>query len=102
MEQINKFNNRIDEVEKISDLEKKSQSVKEIKDELKSEQEKVEIMIEKISNIKPKKSKKFKGMNLEKLSEMFEEEKDLDKKLKIYQHISYLIDMTKNQLFEEN
>lgn len=102
MEQINKFNLKIDEIEKLNDLDKKSQSVKQVKDELKLEQEKVEDMIEKISNIKPKKSKKYKGINLEKLSKMFEEEEELEEKLKIFQQISYLINLTKNQLFEES
>ena len=102
MEQINKFNLKIDEIEKLSDLDKKSQSVKEVKDELKTEQERVENMIDKISNIKPKKQKRFKGINLEKLSQMFQEEEDLEEKLKIYQQISYLIELTKNQLFEES
>ena len=102
MEQINKFNLKIDEIEKLNDLDKKSQSVKEVKDELKTEQERVENMIDKISNIKPKKQKRFKGINLEKLSQMFQEEEDLEEKLKIYQQISYLIELTKNQLFEES
>ena len=101
MEQIVKFNNMIDEIEKISDLDKKSKSVREVKDELKTEQEKVENMIEKISNIKPKKSKKLKEYNLQQLTEMFHGETGLDKKLKIFQHISYLIETTKSQLFDE-
>ena len=40
--------------QELNDLDKKSQSVKEVKDELKVEQERVENMIDKISNIKPK------------------------------------------------
>ena len=61
MDQINKFNLKIDEIEKLNDLDKKSQSVKEVKDELKVEQERVENMIDKISNIKPKNKKNLKG-----------------------------------------
>ena len=102
MEQINKFNLKIDEIEKLSDLDRKSQSVKEVKDELKTEQERVENMIDEISNIKPKKQKIFKGVTLEKLSQMFQDEEKLEEKLKIYQQISYLIELTKNQLFEES
>ena len=102
MEQINKFNLKIDEIEKLNDLDKKSQSVKEVKDELKTEQERVENMIDKISNIKPKKQKRFKGINLERLSQMFQDEEELEEKLKIYQQICYLIELTKNQLFEES
>ncbi len=101
MEQIIKFNLKIDEIEKLNDLDKKSQSVKEVKDELKVEQDRVEKMIDKISNIKAKKYKKLKGLSLEKLTEMFDAEEDLDEKLKIYQQMSYLIELTKNQLFEE-
>ena len=102
MEQINKFNLKIDEIEKLNDLDRKSQSVKEVKDELKNEQERVENMIDEISNIKPKKQKIFKDVTLEKLSQMFQDEEELEEKLKIYQQISYLIELTKNQLFEES
>ena len=58
-------------------------------------------MIEKISNVKPKKSKKLKEYNLQQLTEMFHDENNLDKKLKIFQHISFLIETTKSQLFDE-
>ena len=102
MDQINQYNLKIDENEKLNDLDKKSQSVKEVKDELKTEQERVENMIDKISNIKPKKQKRFKGINLERLSQMFQDEEELEEKLKIYQQICYLIELTKNQLFEES
>lgn len=102
MEQIEKLNLKIDEIEKIDNLEKKTESVKQIKDELKSEQEKVDKMIEKISNLKSKKNKKYKGKSLEELTSMFSEEEDFDEKIQIYQQINYLIESTKNQLFEDN
>jgi hypothetical protein len=101
MEKINKFNEEIDELEKIDNLQIKSENVKKIKEEIKNEQEKVDIMIDKISNIKPKKHKSYKGISLEELSIKFQDEKDLKEKLKIYEHICYLIELTKNQLFEE-
>ena len=101
MEQINKFNTRINEIEKIENLDEKSKNVKEVKGELKTEQERIENMIDKISNIKAKKSKKYKSKSLQQLQIMFEEEKELEEKLKIYQQICYLIELTKNQLFEE-
>ena len=102
MEQIEKLNLKIDEIEKIENLEKKTESVKQIKDELKFEQEKVDKMIDKISNLKSKKNKKFKGISLEKLTTMFSDENDFEEKIQIYQQINYLIESTKNQLFEEN
>lgn len=102
MEQIEKLNLKIDEIEKIDNLEKKTESVKQIKDELKYEQEKIDKMIEKISNLKSKKNKKYKGKSLEDLTSMFSEEEDFDEKIQIYQQINYLIESTKNQLFEDN
>ena len=102
MEQIEKLNLKIDEIEKIDNLEKKTESVKQIKDELKYEQEKIDKMIEKISNLKSKKNKKYKGKSLEDLTIMFNEEDDFDEKIQIYQQINYLIETTKNQLFEDN
>jgi len=100
MEQINRFNEKIDEIEKIDNLDIKSQTVKDIKEELKIEKERVEEMIDKISNIKPKRNKKLKGLTLEKLKTMFENEDSLTDKLLIYQQICYLIELTKNKLFE--
>tara|TARA_B100000424_G_C22582016_1_gene327125 strand:+ start:77 stop:391 length:315 start_codon:yes stop_codon:yes gene_type:complete len=100
MEQIDKLNVKINEIEKIDSLEKKTESVKQVKEELKSEQDKVDKMIEKISNTKSKKYKKFKGLSLEALSKMFTEEENLEDKIQIYQQMNYLIDLTKNQLFE--
>ena len=100
MEQINKFNLKIDEIEKMDNLDEKSKSVKLVKDELKTEKEKVEEMIDKIASIQPKKSKKFKGLSLDKLNKMFDDEESLEEKLVLYQHISYLIESTKNQLFD--
>ena len=102
MEQIEKLNLKIDEIEKIDNLEKKTESVKQIKYELKYEQEKIDKMIEKISNLKSKKNKKYKGKSLEDLTIMFNEEDDFDEKIQIYQQINYLIETTKNQLFEDN
>ena len=46
MEQIEKLNLKIDEIEKIDNLEKKTESVKQIKYELKYEQEDYLIMKE--------------------------------------------------------
>ena len=43
MEQIDKLNVKINEIEKIDSLEKKTESVKQVKEELKSEQDKVEV-----------------------------------------------------------
>jgi hypothetical protein len=101
MEQIEKLNEKINIIEKLEDIDLKSKSVKEVKTEIKEEKEKVEEMIQKISETTSKKHKKFKGMNLEELATLFDNEDDLQKKLKIYEHIVYLIEKTKNQLFEE-
>lgn len=100
MEQIDKLNLKINEIEKIDNLEEKTDSVKKVKEELKFEQDKVDKMIEKISNTKSKKFKKFKGLSLEALSKMFTEEENLEDKIQIYQQMNYLIDLTKNHLFD--
>tara|TARA_B100000161_G_C33548603_1_gene414308 strand:- start:1509 stop:1823 length:315 start_codon:yes stop_codon:yes gene_type:complete len=100
MEQIDKLNLKITQIEKIESLEEKTESVKQVKEELKSEQDKVDKMIKKISNTRSKKYKKFKGHSLEVLSKMFTEEESLETKIQIYQQMNYLIDLTKNQLFE--
>ena len=98
MDQIKKFNKMIDDIEKTTDIEEKSQSIKIIKDLIKEEQLKVDELIKKVDGMKSKKYKKFKGMNLEQLTKKFDEE-NLDEKVKIFQNISYLIGKTKDRLF---
>ena len=72
-----------------------------VKLNIKEEQDKIETMIDKISTAQPKKHKKYKNITLQDLSVMFQEEENINKKLKIYEHICYIIELHKNQLFEE-
>ena len=101
MDIIEEFNIKIDKIDKIENLEEKTESVKKIKEELKTEQEKIEKLMDKISNTKSKKQKKFKGVSLENLSRMYNEEENFEDKIEIFQQMNYLIELTKNQLFEE-
>lgn len=101
MELIEKINIKINEIDKIDDLDKKTEFVKQVKLNIKNEQDKIDTMIDNISLAQPKKHKKYKNITLEKLSLMFHEEDDINKKLKIYEHICYIIEQHKNKLFEE-
>ena len=101
MDIITEFNKKIDYVEKLENLEEKTENVKKIKEEIKLEKEKVEKLIEKISNSKSKKQKKYKGISLDNLLKMYNEEENFDIKIEIFQQINHLIELTKNQLFEE-
>ena len=91
MDIITEFNKKIDYVEKLENLE----------EGIKLEQSKVERLIENISNSKSKKQKKYKGISLDNLLKMYNEEENFDIKIEIFQQINHLIELTKNQLFEE-
>lgn len=99
MNHIDTLNNKINNVEKIDNISDKIKYTKEIKTEIDTEIEKTEKLIHIISSIKPKKHKKYNNMTLDELGNIFEEENNIKKKLKIYEHITYMIELTKGQLF---
>lgn len=101
MEQIEKLNSEIDEVEKNGNIKEKTEMIKNIKEKIKLEQEIVDKMIEKVNDNKSKKYKKFKGVGIDELIEMYHEEENLPNKIEIFQHLNYQIDSVKNQLFDQ-
>jgi len=96
MNKIDILNNKINNIEKVDN---KLEYITEIKTEIDNETNKIEKLIETISTIKPKKHKKYNDMTLDELGIIFEEENDIKKKIKIYEHISYILELTKSQLF---
>jgi len=91
--------NSIFEDENLSILEKSKQLV-DFKKTIKKEQDNITYMIDSISDITPKKSKKLKSMSLDELVTLFEKEEDINIKIKIYQNICYLVDKFKNKIFD--
>ena len=102
MNHIESINLEIDNIEKKENLEEKSELIKVVKEKIKNEQEKIDKMIVKVSENKAKKYKKYKGISIESLIEMFNVEENIDNKIEIYQQMNYLIESIKNELFEEN
>lgn len=84
----------------VSTMLEKSKKLLELKKDIKNEQDNINYMIDKVSDISPKKSKKLKNIDLDDLVLLFEKEEDINNKIKIYQNICYLIDKFKNKMFD--
>ena len=84
----------------VTTMLEKSKQLLEIKDDIKKEQDNINYMIDRISDLSPKKSKKLKNLTLDDLVSLFEKEEDINNKIKIYQNICYIIDKFKNKLFD--
>ena len=100
---IPKFDSDIATLEKkVNDIfeSEVSTMLLELKKDIKNEQDNINYMIDKVSDISPKKSKKLKNIDLDDLVLLFEKEEDINNKIKIYQNICYLIDKFKNKMFD--
>ena len=91
--------NEIFDNDNLSILEK-SKRLTEFKKHIKQEQDKINLLIDRVSEISPKKSKKFKTLSLDDLVTLFEKEEDINNKIKIYQNICYSINKFKSRIFD--
>ena len=91
--------NEIFDNNNLSILEK-SKKLTEFKKHIKQEQDKINLLIDRVSEISPKKSKKFKTLSLDDLVTLFEKEEDINNKIKIYQNICYSINKFKSRIFD--
>tara|TARA_Y100000813_G_C24108340_1_gene326517 strand:+ start:156 stop:557 length:402 start_codon:yes stop_codon:yes gene_type:complete len=82
-------------------LIEKSKELVTLKTEIRKEQNHIDTLIEKISELNPAKNKKYKMKTIEDLTKLFDEEENLNSKIKIYQNICYKIDKFKSQLFDD-
>lgn len=94
-----KVNKIIDNEE--TSLIEKSKLLNTIKKYIVKEQEQINLLINRISEIEPTKSKKYKLNSIEDLTNLFEEEENINSKIKIYQNICYKIDKFKSKLFDD-
>ena len=78
MEQIKTFNDKINCIEKLNNLGDKTEKIKEIRNEIRDEVERVNKIKDRILESKSKRHKRFKGLTVEELSDMFQEETDID------------------------
>ncbi len=99
LDDLEKKINDIFDDSNLSILEK-SKKLTEFKKYVKQEQDKINFMIDKVSEISPKKSKRFKSLTLDDLVTLFEQEEDINNKIKIYQNICYSINKFKSKIFD--
>ena len=99
MSKLEDIKKRIDNLNSMPNLKEKIISMKEIKEEIDSEQKKSEKIMKKLNEFKSKKIEKYKKKSLTKLQKLFDETEDFDKKLDIYSQICFKIDKIENELF---
>ena len=99
IEELEKKVNDIYEDE-ISTMLEKSKKLISLKEDIKKEQDNINYMIDTVSDLSPKKSKKLKNLTLDDLVVLFEKEEDITNKIKIYQNICHVINKIKNKLFD--
>ncbi len=91
-----------DNIKNLSDIEsmkEKVDSMKNIKNQIKDQQEITNKLIKELNNFEPKKSKKYKKYNIDELEKLLEETNDFKKKMKIYSDLCYKINEITEELF---
>lgn len=101
MDKVKEINDVIDEIENTQDYKKKMELINYTKIKINKEMDKINDIIDDIKNLEPKKHKIYKNNNINELKELYDES-DLDDKLKIIQHISYINNKNENKLFDIN
>ena len=102
MDKLKKIQENIDQLKTIDNLKDKINKMKEIKLDITNEESKSNKLLEKLNDNKPKKDKKYKKLKLDQIEKIFEEEKDFNEKINIYNHLCYKIDKIEEELFNND
>lgn len=87
---VRELENKMNEIENSSSWSNKIEQMKETKELINKNIEKLDKLKDKISNPKNKRVKKYKNLSLDELLEMFEDG-ELGDQILLYQQINYLI-----------
>jgi neutral trehalase len=90
-----------DEMNNIKDWSEKFNTMKEIKEKIINQKEKLNILLTNLNSNEFKKLKKKKDLTLDELFIEFEECKNLEEKVKLYSHIQAMIKDCELELFDE-
>mgnify|MGYP003982227937 CR=1 FL=1 len=101
MNKIDEIQNKIKNINSISDLKDKIKTMKELKNEINEEQKKAEKLMNKINNFKSKEIFKYKKLSIDKLQKMFNNTSDFNEKIELYSQLCYKIDQIDQELFGE-
>ena len=91
----------IEMLDNIPEWTTKIKKMKELKEKITNHRNKLNSFIEIINSGEVKKNKKKKDISLDDLLKEFSETDDIDEKVKLFNHIQYIIKETEMELFEE-
>lgn len=89
----------IDSIDNIKEWSQKISKMKELKDKIISQKQKMNTLLESLNSNEIKKPKK-KNLNLDQLLIDYEESDNLEEKVKLFNNIQYLIKESELELFE--
>jgi uncharacterized protein YpuA (DUF1002 family) len=103
MNKENTLEKEIDSIDNIKEWNLKIKKIKELKDKITMEKDKINSFIEMINSNEPKKtSKKKKDISLDQLVDDFSKSDNIESKVKTYCLIQSLIRETEHELFDYN
>lgn len=91
----------IESLDNIPEWTTKIKKMKELKEKITTHRNKLNSFIDIINSGEVKKNKKKKDISLDDLLKEFSETDDIEEKVKLFNHIQYIIKETENELFEE-
>jgi hypothetical protein len=91
----------IEMLDNIPEWTTKIKKMKELKEKITTHRNKLNSFIDIINSGEVKKNKKKKDLSLDELLEQFSETDDIEEKVKLFNHIQYIIKESEMELFEE-
>ena len=91
----------IEMLDNIPEWTTKIKKMKELKEQITTYRNKLNSFIDIINSGEVKKNKKKKDLSLDELLEQFSETDDIEEKVKLFNHIQYIIKESEMELFEE-
>ncbi len=101
VKEIKELEKQIEEIDEIKDWSLKINKMKEIKEKLVEQKNKMNNLLEVLNSGEAKKMKKKKDLTLDELLIEFDNCDNIEEKVKLFNHINFLIKESELELFDE-
>jgi len=99
--ELDNIEKEINNLDDILDWSSKIKKMKELKEQIITQRNKLNCLIEIINSGDIKKNKKKKDLSLDDLLKQFEETENIEEKVKLFNQIQYIIKENERELFED-
>jgi len=99
--ELDNIEKEINNLDNILDWSSKIKKMKELKEQIITQRNKLNSLIEIINSGDIKKNKKKKDLSLDDLLKQFEETENIEEKVKLFNQIQYIIKENERELFED-